>query len=29
LQSRWQHMAEFHLALANDVLRSLLERARA
>ena len=29
LQSRWQHMAEFHLALANEVLRSLLERARA
>ena len=29
LQSRWQHMVEFHSALANNVLRSLLERARA
>ena len=28
LQSRWQQMAEFHLALAGDVADKLLERAR-
>ena len=28
LQSRWQKMAEFHLALAGDVADKLLERAR-
>ena len=28
LQSRWQQMAEFHLALAGDVVDRLLERAR-
>lgn len=29
LQSRWQHIAEFHLALAGDVVHRLLERAKA
>ena len=28
LQSRWEQMAEFHLALAGDVADKLLERAR-
>jgi hypothetical protein len=27
LQSRWQHMAEFHLGLAGEVVTKLLERA--
>ena len=29
LQSRWQQMAEFHMALAGDVVHRLLERAKA
>ena len=29
LQGRWQQMAEFHLALAGDVVNRLLERAKA
>ena len=29
LQSRWQRMAEFHMALAGDVVHRLLERAKA
>ena len=28
LQSRWEQMAEFHLALAGNVAEKLLERAR-
>ena len=27
-RDRWQHMADFHLSLAGDVVDRLLERAR-